>query len=108
MSSLAQTIIAAIGASGIVGLITTLIVTRVVQKSFERQDRREELRDQNQLLMMNRLDNVADMTHLMAQKMHESKIINGDLEELDQKYKKLNDEYDQNIKKLAYEVIRSK
>ena len=47
MSSLAQTIIAAIGASGIIGLITTLIVTRVVQKSFERQDRREELHDQN-------------------------------------------------------------
>lgn len=108
MSSLLQTILAAVGASGIVGLITTLIVTRVVQKSFERQDRRETLRDENQFLMMKRLDNVADMTHLMANKLHEAGTINGDLEELDEKYKRLNEEYDENIKKLAFEVLNSK
>ena len=108
MSSLVQTILAAVGASGIVGLITTLIVTRVIQKSFDRQDRREKLRDENQFLMMKRLDNVADMTHLMANKLHEAGTINGDLEELDNKYKELNDEYSENIRRLAFEVLHGK
>ena len=108
MSSLVQTILAAVGASGIVGLITTLIVTRVIQKSFDRQDRREKLRDENQFLMMKRLDNVADMTHLMANKLHEAGTINGDLGELDKKYKELNDEYSENIRRLAFEVLNGK
>lgn len=98
----------AVGASGIVGVVVTMIVTRMVNKNFERQDRREKLRDDNQFLMMKRLDNIADMTHLMANKMHDAKIINGDLKELDEKYQKLNEEYDENIKHLALEVLNGK
>lgn len=108
MSGLVQTIIAAVGASGIVGLVTTLIITRLVQKRFAVQDKREDLRDKNQFLMMKRLDNIADMTHLMANKLHEAGIVNGDLGELDRKYKELNDEYDDNIRRLALEVLNEK
>ncbi len=106
MDDLVKLVLTAVGASGIIGLLTTLIVTRIVTKNFERQDKLEGLREQNQLLMMDRLDNVADMTHLMAQKMHDAKIINGDLEELDAKYRKLNEKYEDNIKSLAHEILR--
>lgn len=108
MSNLAQTILAAIGASGIVGVVLTLVVTRIVNKRFDQVDRREALRDANQLLMMDRVDNSAKMTHLMAVKMHDAGIINGDLKELDEENKKLNEKYNENIKKLAMEVLRSK
>ena len=108
MSNLAQTILAAIGASGIVGIVLTLVVTRIVNKRFDQVDQREALRDENQLLMMDRVDNSAKMTHLMAVKMHDAGIINGDLKELDEENKKLNEKYNENIKKLAMEVLRSK
>lgn len=108
MSNLAQTILAAVGASGIVGVVLTLVVTRIVNKRFDQVDRREALRDANQLLMMDRVDNSAKMTHLMAVKMHDAGIINGDLKELDEENKKLNEKYNENIKKLAMEVLRSK
>lgn len=108
MSNLAQTILAAVGASGIVGVVLTLVVTRIVNKRFDQVDRREALRDANQLLMMDRVDNSAKMTHLMAVKMHDAGIINGDLKELDEENRKLNEKYNENIKKLAMEVLRSK
>ena len=44
----------------------------------------------------------------MAVKMHDAGIINGDLKELDEENKKLNEKYNENIKKLAMEVLRSK
>lgn len=58
-----------------------------------------------QFLMMERIDNVADMTHLMAQKLHEAGTINGDLDALDEKYKELNSEYSKTLKSLALEVL---
>jgi len=107
-NSIWHTIITAIGASGIVGMIVTMVVTRKLNQGFDKIDRREELRDQNQLLMMERVDNSAKMTHLMATKLHDAGIINGDLKELDEENKKLNRKYDENIRDLALEVLRSK
>ena len=54
-----------------------------------------------QYLMMQRLDKNSEITHLMAQKLHDQKIINGDLEELDRKYKELDAEYEAEVKRLA-------
>ncbi len=105
MDSIVHIIIAVIGSSGIVGIIITTAVKRQLEKQYEKQNRREELRDENNLLMMSRMDNVSDMTHLMAKKLHDAGIINGDLKELDEKYKELDSNYDKNIKKLALEVL---
>lgn len=58
-----------------------------------------------QFLMMERMDNLSEMTHLMAKKLHDAGIINGDLEELNQKYKGLNSEYEKSIKSLALQVL---
>lgn len=54
-----------------------------------------------QYLLMQRVDKVSEMTHLMAVKLHEKRIINGDLEALDKKYKELDEEYDEEVKRLA-------
>lgn len=56
-------------------------------------------------LMMERIDNLSEMTHLMAKKLHDAGIINGDLEDMDKKYKGLNDEYQKSLKSLALEVL---
>ena len=106
MDNLIQVILAAVGASGIIGTIVTLVITRRIDKEFAKHDQREKLRDENQLLMMDRVDNSAEMTHLMAKKLHDAGVINGDLKELDEKNKRLNEKYNDHMKKLAAEVLR--
>lgn len=106
MTELWQYIVTAVGASGIVGLIITSVVKRSLDKQYEAQDRREKLRDENMFLMMERVDNCAEMTHLMAQKLHDAGIINGGLKELDEKNKSLNEKYNTNLRSLALEVLQ--
>ena len=105
MSELAQMIVAAIGASGIVSVIITTIIKRQMDKQYAEQERREKLRDDNMFLMMERMDNCAEMTHLMAKKLHDAGVINGDLEELDEKNKELNGKYNDHLRSLALEVL---
>ena len=77
------------------------------RREREYNDRKKELTEQTQrnvdiqFLMMQRMDKLSEMTHLMAQKLHEKQIINGDLESLDQKYKELDDEYEKEVRRLA-------
>jgi len=106
MDNLIQVILAAVGASGIIGTILTMVITRRINEEFAKHDQREKLRDENQLLMMDRVDNSAEMTHLMAKKLHDAGVINGDLKELDEKNKRLNEKYNDHMKKLAAEVLR--
>ena len=105
MSELAQMIAAAIGASGIVSVVITTIIKRQMEKQYAEQERREKLRDDNMFLMMERMDNCAEMTHLMAKKLHDAGVINGDLEELDEKNKELNGKYNDHLRSLALEVL---
>lgn len=58
-----------------------------------------------QFLMMERIDSLSDMTQMMARKLHDAGIINGDLEEMHRKYEGLNSEYEKNIKSLALKVL---
>lgn len=106
MSELWQILITVISASGIIGTIVTVIVKKTIDHEYDKQERREALRDENMFLMMERVDNCAEMTHMMARKLHDAGVINGDLEELDTKNKKLNDKYEGNLRNLAMEVLR--
>ena len=65
------------------------------------QKRQQEQADDIQFLMMQRLDKLSEMTHLMAQKLHDQGVINGDLEKLDTKYKELDARYEEEVKRLA-------
>ena len=106
MNELWQYVLTAIGASGVVGIIVTSVIKHSLDKQYEAQERREKLRDENLFLMMERVDNSAEMTHMMAQKLHDAGIINGGLKELDDKNKTLNEKYNQNLKHLAMEVLQ--
>lgn len=106
MNEIWQYIITGIGASGVVSIILTSVIKRSLEKQYAEQDRREKLRDENMFLMMERVDNCAEMTHMMAQKLHDAGIINGGLKELDDKNKKLNDKYNENLRNLALEVLQ--
>lgn len=76
-----------------------------LQKAQTKRDevREKEQEDQQKLqfLMMRKLDKTSEMTHLMAQKLHDKGIINGDLEQLDKNYKELDAEYEAEVKRLA-------
>ena len=54
-----------------------------------------------QYLQMQRMDKLSEMTHLMAKKLHDKGVINGDLQALDKKYKELDDEYEDEVHRLA-------
>ena len=83
------------------------IALRDDKREKEYAARKEELRRQQkqnadiQFLMMQRLDKLSEMTHLMAQKLHDQGVINGDLEKLDQKYKELDALYEEEVMRLA-------
>ena len=51
--------------------------------------------------MMQRMDKISEMTHLMAKKLHDQGVINGDLEALDNKYRELDEEYEREVRRLA-------
>jgi len=108
MDSLTQTLLTAVGASGVLGIIFTVIITKKVNQEFEKIDRQEKARDDNMFLLMSRVDNTAEMTHLMAKKLHDAGVINGDLGELEKKYKQLNDRYNDNLRSLAVSVLNKR
>lgn len=105
MNAVWQTILTVIGASGVVGTIITAMVKKQMDKQYAAMEKREKLRDDNLFLMMQRVDNCAEMTHMMAKKLHDAGVINGDLEELDSKNKELNDRYNDHLRSLALEVL---
>lgn len=105
MSEFWQLITALIVSSGIVGAIVAAVVNNQVSKQYAARKAVEDLRDENELLMMDRIDNAAEMTHLMAKKLHDAGIINGDLSALDQKNAELNEKYEGNMKELARKVL---
>lgn len=102
MSQLMQMIIA----SGVITTIMTVIITRLVNRQFDHVKDWQEKKTENELLMMIKMDKLGDLTVLMAKKLHDVGIINGDLEDLKKDYKAADEEYDKNIKKLAAEVLR--
>ena len=91
-------------------LLERQITKRDDRREHEYSERKRELDSQAkqngeiQFLMMQRLDKLSEMTHLMAQKLHDKGVINGDLEKLDTKYKELDAEYEEPVTRpaLAY------
>ena len=81
------------------------LLQRQIAKRDDKREReysaRKKEQDDIQYLMMQRLDKLSEITHLMAQKLHDQNIINGDLEKLDNKYKELDAEYEEKVKRLA-------
>lgn len=65
------------------------------------QERQQENNLRLQFLMMQRMDKISEMTHLMAKKLHDQGVINGDLEALDNKYRELDEEYEREVRRLA-------
>lgn len=102
MSQLMQMICA----SGVITTIMTLIISRLVNRQFDQVKDWKRQKAENELLLMVKMDKLGDLTVLMAKRLHDVGIINGDLEELKKEYKAADTEYDKNIKKLAAEVLR--
>lgn len=79
---MADTIWQLIISSGVLGLVGSLVVSRLVSGKMDRLKRDRDLEKEERYLMMCMLRKSVDMTQLMAQKLHDAGIINGDLEAL--------------------------
>lgn len=102
MSSIWQMILT----SGVFSLVMTLVVTWVVNTGFKKIEHWQGVKTDETFLMMEKMDKMGALTVLMANKLHEAGIINGDLEELKKDYKAADEKYDKHIKQLAAEVLR--
>lgn len=56
--------------------------------------------------MWTKIEHMGNLIELMAAKLHEAGVINGDLEELKKDYKQASEDYDKHIRHLAAEVLR--
>lgn len=87
------------------------ITQRDDRRESEYTERRKQLDAQQkknteiQFLMMERIDSLSDLTQMMAKKLHDAGIINGDLDHMNQKYEGLNSDYERSIKSLALKVL---
>jgi len=66
----------------------------------------QQKKTENDFLMWMKIDKLGDMTELMANKLHEAGVINGDLEDLERKYKEADEKYEEHIHQLAAAVLR--
>lgn len=92
--------------SGVFSLVMTLVVTWVVNTGFKKIENWQHMKTRETFLIMEKMDKMGALTVLMANKLHEAGIINGDLEELKKDYKAADEKYDKHIKQLAAEVLR--
>lgn len=89
-------------------LVVPLCIYYLQKQDQKRKKEMDEAQQKNtdiQFLMMERIDSLSDLTQMMAKKLHDAGIINGDLEEIHRKYDGLNKEYERNIKTLALKVL---
>lgn len=93
----------------IVELVVVPLFLYYIQRQIKaRDDNQAEQQKKNtdiQFLMMERIDSLSDLTQMMAKKLHDAGVINGDLEHMNQKYAGLNSDYEKSIKALAVKVL---
>ena len=93
-------------ASGLIGTVITLIVTRFVNDQLDQIKQMQKTKTDSDFLLWSKIDKMGDLTLLMAKRMHEAGIINGDLEQVKQQYKEAEAKYEDHIRHLAAEVLR--
>lgn len=95
-----------ISAAGILTTVITLIVTRAVNSQLDAIKKLHQTKTENDFLLWTKIDKQGELTCLMAEKMHDAGIINGDLDKLKEQYKKADEDYEKHLKRLAAEVMR--
>ena len=93
-----QTVWEYITASGVLVIAMTAVITKVVNMRFDEMERRDKDRARLEKIMLCRTDKMHEMVELMATKLHDKGIINGDLAELRQKYEATDREYEEYLR----------
>ena len=103
---MANSVLEYITASGILMTVMTVVVTKIVNRRFDEMERREKDRARLEKIMICRTDKMSGMVELMADKLHEQGIINGDLEQLRQAYAVTDREYEEYLRELLARQMR--
>ena len=103
---MANSVLDYIAASGIIMTVMTVVVTKIVNRRFDEMERREKDRARLEKIMICRTDKMSGMVELMADKLHERGIINGDLEALRQAYAVTDREYEEYLRELLARQMR--
>ena len=78
----------------------------MVKDQFEKIKQWQHAKTDNDFLLWTKIDKQGDLTMLMANKLHEAGIINGDLEDLQKNYRAADEKFEDHVHKLAAEVLR--
>lgn len=89
-----------ITASGVLVTLMTAIITKVVNRRFDEIESREKNRARLEKIMILRADKMSEMVELMAKKLHDGGIINGDLEELEHTFQLVDKDYEDYLRDL--------
>lgn len=66
----------------------------------------QKAKSDNDFLLWAKIDKMGDLIELMAQKLHEAGVINGDLDEVKREYRAAEDKYEDHLRNLAAVVLR--
>ena len=66
----------------------------------------QKTKTESDFLLWTKIDKMGDLIELMAAKLHEAGVINGDLEEVKKEYRTADKNYDDHVRHLAAEVLR--
>lgn len=89
-----------ITASGVLVTLMTAIITKVVNRRFDEIELREKNRARLEKIMILRADKMSEMVELMAKKLHDGGIINGDLAELEHSFLLVDKDYEDYLRDL--------
>ncbi len=95
-----KTVIQIIASSGVVGLIVTLSVNRIVTRMFDNFENQKKQQQKLEKILVTKLDKLSVIVELMARKLHDAGVINGDLEKVQKDYAEIDEMYDEFIRDI--------
>lgn len=103
---MAEAFIQYILGGGLVIAIVSLVVTRAVNRRFDMMEQRRENQIRLEKFLLTKTDELAELVELMALKLHEKGVINGDLEETRQRYLSSDREYEDWLREMLSRQLK--
>lgn len=87
--------------SGIIGTIISVTTSKLINRRFDELDSKKKSQAKYEGLLLKKIDKLAELVELMARKLHDAGVINGDLERIRSSYKTVDEEFDQYMNEVV-------
>jgi hypothetical protein len=87
--------------SGIIGTIISVTTSKLINRRFDELDAKKKSQAKYEGLLLKKIDKLSDLVELMARKLHDAGVINGDLERIRTLYHTADEEFDQYMNEVV-------